>query len=62
MKLSQLPKQLQETAENLNKELINTKKTFGDLLPKGDLKNFILNNLKTYMKIFFCIYKSRIYA
>ena len=56
MKLSQLPKQLQETAENLNKELINTKKTFGDLLPKGDLKNFILNNLKTYMRKSFSVF------
>ena len=56
MKLSQLPKQLQETAENLNKELIDTKKTFGDLLPKGDLKNFILNNLKTYMRKSFSVF------
>ena len=56
MKLSQLPKQLQETAENLNKELIDVKKTFGDLLPKGDLKNFILNNLKTYMRKSFSVF------
>ena len=55
-KLSQLPKQLQETANNLNKELIDTKKTFGDLLPKGDLKNFILNNLKTYMRKSFSVF------
>jgi hypothetical protein len=39
-KKSQLPKQLQQTADNLNKELVNTKKTFGELLPKGDLKKF----------------------
>ncbi len=56
MKLSQLPKQLQETAENLNKELIDTKKIFGELLPKGDLKNFILNNLKTYMRKSFSVF------
>jgi len=55
-KLSQLPKQLQETANNLNKELIDTKKTFGELLPKGDLKNFILNNLKTYMRKSFSVF------
>ena len=42
MKKNRLPKQLQETAENLNKEMMKHKKTFGDLLPKGDLKNFIL--------------------
>ena len=56
MKKSQLPKQLQETAESLNKELIDTKKSFGDLLPKGDLKNFILNNLKTYMRKSFSVF------
>ena len=56
MKLSQLPKQLQETADNLNKELINTKKTFGELLPKGDLKDFILSNLKTYMRKSFSVF------
>ena len=55
-KLSQLPKQLQETADNLNKELIDTKKIFGELLPKGDLKNFILNNLKTYMRKSFSVF------
>ena len=56
LKLPQLPKQLQETAKNLNNELINTKKTFGELLPKGDLKNFILNNLKTYMRKSFSVF------
>ena len=56
LKLPQLPKQLQETAKNLNNELIDTKKTFGELLPKGDLKNFILNNLKTYMRKSFSVF------
>jgi transcription initiation factor TFIIIB Brf1 subunit/transcription initiation factor TFIIB len=37
---SALPKALQETAENLQKELVNTKKIFGELLPGGDLKKF----------------------
>ena len=40
IKKSDLPKVLQQTAEDLNKEMMNTKKIFGDLLPKGDLKNF----------------------
>ena len=47
-KKSDLPKELQETAELLNKELLNTKKTFANLLPDGDLKNFMLNNIKSY--------------
>ena len=55
-KKSALPKALQETAENLNKELVNTKKIFGELLPGGDLKNFILNNVKTYMRKSFSIF------
>jgi len=49
-KKSNLPKELQETAELLNKELLNTKKTFANLLPEGDLKNFMLNNIKGYMR------------
>ena len=53
---SALPKALQETAENLQKEMINTKKIFGELLPSGDLKNFILNNVKTYMRKSFSIF------
>jgi len=53
---SALPKALQETAENLQKEMINTKKIFGELLPGGDLKNFILNNVKTYMRKSFSIF------
>jgi hypothetical protein len=55
-KKSALPKTLQETAENLNKELINTKQIFGELLPAGDLKNFLLNNVKTYMRKSFSIF------
>jgi len=55
-KKSELPKILQQTAEDLNKELINTKQIFGELLPKGDLKNFILDNVKTYMRKSFSIF------
>ena len=55
-KKSELPKILQQTAEDLNKEIVNTKQIFGELLPKGDLKNFILNNVKTYMRKSFSIF------
>jgi hypothetical protein len=55
-KKSSLPKILQQTAEDLNKELVNTKKIFGELLPPGDLKNFILDNVKTYMRKSFSIF------
>jgi len=50
LKKSDLPKELQGTAESLQKELVNTKKTFAELLPEDELKDFMLNNLKTYMR------------
>ena len=56
IKKSELPKTLQQTAEDLNKELINTKKIFGELLPSGDLKDFLLSNVKTYMRKSFSIF------
>ena len=56
IKKSDLPKVLQQTAEDLNKEMMNTKQIFGELLPKGDLKNFILDNIKTYMRKSFSIF------
>ena len=56
IKKSDLPKALQQTAEDLNKEMMNTKQIFGELLPKGDLKNFILDNIKTYMRKSFSIF------
>jgi len=56
IKKSDLPKVLQQTAEDLNKEMMNTKQIFGELLPKGDLKDFILNNIKTYMRKSFSIF------
>jgi len=55
-KKSELPKILQQTAEDLNKEIIQSKKTFGELLPQGDLKDFILNNVKTYMRKSFAVF------
>jgi len=50
IKKQDLPVELQESAQFLNKELFNIRKDFADLLPKGDFKNFMLNNLKTYMR------------
>ena len=55
-KLSELPKILQGSAQNLQKEIIKTKDVFGNLLPEGDLKKFILNNLKTYMRKSFSVF------
>jgi len=60
-KLPALPKELQSTAQSLNKELFNIKKVFGDLLPDGDLKKYITNNLKTYMRQSFSIFTNPAY-
>ena len=56
VKLSELPKILQGSAQNLQKEIMKTKDVFGNLLPEGDLKKFILNNLKTYMRKSFAVF------
>jgi hypothetical protein len=55
-KLSAMPEELRTSAHELNKELIKTKKTFGELLPEGELKDYILNNVKGYMRKSFSIF------
>ena len=42
IKLTELPKILQGSARDLQKEIIKTKDVFGNLLPEGDLKKFLL--------------------
>jgi len=56
VKLTELPKILQGSARDLQKEIIKTKDVFGNLLPEGDLKKFLLNNLKTYMRKSFAVF------
>jgi hypothetical protein len=59
--LGALPKELQVTAEALNKTFIETKKMYGDLLPAGDLKNLILKNVDSYMRKSFAIFTNPAY-
>ena len=61
LRLDQLPSILQGTAKGLKGELIKAKKTFGDMLPEGDLKNFILNNVNTYMRKSFAVFTNPSY-
>ena len=56
LRLDQLPSILQGTAKGLKGELIKAKKTFGEMLPEGDLKKFILNNVNTYMRKSFAVF------
>ena len=61
LRLDQLPSVLQSTAKNLKGELTKVKKTFGDMLPEGDLKKFILNNVNTYMRKSFAVFTNPSY-
>ena len=56
IKKNSLPKELQGSAESLNRELLQIKDKFANLLPAGDLKNFMLNNVKTYMRQSFGVF------
>ena len=60
--LVSLPKELQVTAKALNKEVSGIRKTFGELLPEGDLKTAVLQNLKGYMRKSFAIFSNPGYA
>ena len=57
-KLDALPDILRESASGLNKELVKTKKTFADLLPSGELKDYMLDNIRSYMRKSFAIFSN----
>ena len=61
-KLESLPQLLRGSASALNKELAQTKKTFADLLPEGELKDYMLNNLKSYMRKSFAVFSNPEYT
>ena len=60
--LDSLPQLLRGTSSSLNKELAKTKKTFADLLPEGELKEYILNNIKSYMRKSFAVFTNPEYV
>jgi len=60
--LKALPKELQVTSQALKKDIDQIRKTFGDLLPSGDLKTAVLKNLKGYMRKSFAIFENPGYA
>jgi len=61
LKRDALPVELRGSATSLQKELSLIKKNFADLIPEKDLKNFILNNLNTYMRQSFSIFTNPAY-
>ena len=60
--LASLPKDLRPTSQALKKDLDGIRKTFGDLLPSGDMKEAVLGNLKGYLRKSFSIFENPGYA
>ena len=60
-RIDQLPSLLQDSAKNLNKELLKIKESFAGMLPEGELKKYMLQNLSTYMRKSFSIFTDPTY-
>ena len=60
--LQALPKELRTTAQALKKDMDSIRKTFGDLLPSGDLRNAVLKNVRGYMRKSFAVFENPGYA
>ena len=60
--LAALPKDLRVTAKALKTDMDSIRKTFGDLLPSGDLRDAVLKNVKGYMRKSFAIFENAGYA
>ena len=61
-KLDALPFQLRNSSKALNKELLDIKKNFAELLPSGDLKDFMLANIKGYLRKSFSVFTNPEFA
>ena len=59
--LEKLPKDLRNPAQGLNKELRQLKQKFADLLPEGELKDYLLNNVQNYMRKSFAVFTNPAY-
>ena len=59
--LDKLPKQLQNPAKGLDKELVQLKAKFADLLPAGELKQYMLDNVQNYMRKSFAVFTNPSY-
>ena len=62
MPLDKLPKELQASAKGLNTEVVKAKQKFSDLLPAGELKDFMIKNVNSYMRKSFSIFTNPEYA
>ena len=62
MPLDKLPKELQASAKGLNTEIVKVKKKFSDLLPAGELKDYMISNVNSYMRKSFAVFTNPEYA
>ena len=61
IKINKLPKELQDSAKNLKIHLDSTKSEFLNLLPKGDLKDLLTNNIGSYLRKSFAVITNPLY-
>jgi hypothetical protein len=62
MPLDRLPQELRVSAKALDQELVKAKKSFSDLLPEGELKDFMVSNVQSYMRKSFAVFTNPEYA
>jgi hypothetical protein len=62
MPLDKLPQELRVSAKALDQELVKAKKSFSDLLPEGELKDFMVSNVQSYMRKSFAVFTNPEYA
>ena len=60
--IKELPEVLRESAAGLEKAITTIKKRYAGLLPDGELKNFMQQDIRSYMKKSFSLFTSKNYA
>ena len=60
--LKELPEVLRESAAGLEKAVTTIKKRYAGLLPDGELKNFMQQDIRSYMKKSFSLFTSKNYT
>jgi len=59
--LKQLPQELQEPAKALDEALMTIKKRYAGVMPDGELKDFMLQDLRSYMRKSFAFFTNKYY-
>ena len=61
-KLKDLPEVIRESSKVLNDSLMNIKKRYAGVLPDGELKDFMLNDLRSYLRKSFSFFTNKYYV